>query len=341
MIRELDRVVSSPGAGLYNSSGRVIRSALLAVTLLAAGCGGGSDDADAGAAPDSAVGMDAGGGCGPSSCGACAPGFSNDDMCVAGAWQCNCVPDDGGAGGVDGGPSDGGMSEAGPSDGGISDGGISDGGPSDAGLDAGSSDAGGLDTGLPDAGTSSCTIDRDCPTGHFCRDTRTAGVRECHPYTAEGGRCGGFTPPWGVERCEPGVDCVAGNPLIADAPGTCALIATEAELSRTPRRFDGHYVGVLTGWIIGPPPACTEIFCGPSMPCCNSCSSGELLADTMTASSGIELRDSGSTPYACSGDNCAPYATCTQPVGASYRVIGRYYATGAGYIEVVSIAALP
>ncbi len=305
------------------------------VVALLAGCGGGTGDGDASA------GLDAATECGPSPCGACGPGTRNDDRCVGGAWVCDCVPIDAGA--TDAGePDDAGASDAGALDAGALDAGEADAGAPDAGgPDAGDVDAGGLvDAGGSDAGTASCMVDGDCPSGAFCRATM-AGGRECHPYSREGERCGGFVPPWAETRCVPGTSCVAGNPLIADAPGTCALPVTVADLLASPSRFDGHVVAVLTGWIVGGPAACTRRACPMTMPCCNTCNSGELLADAMGATMGVSLRDMASVPYACSGDECMPYTTCTQPVDRRYRVIGRFVAAMGGYLEVQSISMIP
>lgn len=301
--------------------------ACLIVALIAAGCGDGPDgEPDAGGATDAATAMDAGGGCGPSPCGACAPGTTNDDRCVDGTWQCMCVPTDAGAGSDAGGATDGGL-DAGPD------------------LDAGSTDAGATDAGPADAGSAdagppaSCMVDTDCPMGSFCRDAMGGG-RECHPFSKEGESCGGFVAPWSVTRCEPGLSCVAGNPLIADAPGTCAMDVTVADLVATPATYDGRVVAVREGWLLAGPAGCTELACPMSMPCCNSCFSDEYLADTMSASGGVGLRDTSGTVFSCTGDECMPYRTCTQPPDQRYRVIGTFVAA-VGYVDVQSIWPLP
>jgi Cys-rich repeat protein len=244
------------------------------------------------------------------------------------------------AGGADGGGSDdGGAIDAG----GEADGGA-DGGARDGGDDAGPADAGILvdasrpDTGS-DAGPVSCTTDADCPSGTFCRD-RMAGGRECVPFTMEGDPCGGFVPVWAVTRCEPGTGCVPVSPLIADAPGRCATAATVTEIRAMPSRYDGRFVAVLTGWVLGGPAGCTRIACPPAMPCCNMCNSGEILAENMTDTTGIGLRDMAAMPYTCMGDECMPYATCTVAPNAQYRIMGWYRAAG-DYIEVHSILAIP
>jgi len=138
-----------------------------------------------------------------------------------------------------------------------------------------------------------------------------------------------------------GRGCVPGNPLIADAPGTCAMDVSVADLVATPATYDGHVVAVRDGWLLGGPAGCTELACPSTMPCCNSCFADEYFADAMSASSGVALRDSAGATYSCTGDECMPYSSCTQPVDRRYRVIGDFVAAMGGYIEVRSIWMIP
>ena len=138
----------------------------------------------------------------------------------------------------------------------------------------------------------------------------------------------------------PLTDRAYANPLIADAPGTCSVPVTVADLQSSPGTWDGRVVAVLDGWVVGGPAGCTEIACAPSMPCCNSCFSSELFSDTR-GGSGVALRDMASVPYECTGDECMPYTACTQPVDLRYRLIARFVAAMGGYREVRSIVMLP
>lgn len=70
-----------------------------------------------------------------------------------------------------------------------------------------------------------CGDDADCPAESWCRPT-AAGGSACVPFAAAGQSCGGFTLPWGYERCRPGSDCRVpapppGTPVTPDSPGTC------------------------------------------------------------------------------------------------------------------------
>jgi hypothetical protein len=65
---------------------------------------------------------------------------------------------------------------------------------------------------------SSCSTDADCAEG-WCRGTESGGY-ECVPFAGEGGRCGGFRPPWTFERCSPELVCDLPE-RVADAPGVC------------------------------------------------------------------------------------------------------------------------
>ena len=78
-----------------------------------------------------------------------------------------------------------------------------------------------VDEPPPPAG---CIGDVDCAEdGQFCRDVQDSPERECVDYQSEGGRCGGFVPPWAVERCAPGLSCTDIPPNLPDAPGTCRV----------------------------------------------------------------------------------------------------------------------
>lgn len=297
------------------------RPSFLLVAVLI-GCGGGTDS-DAGVDADTDT-------CGPSPCGACMAGFEAVDRCVAGEWICECRDV------RDAGPADDGGPEQ---DAGV-DAGATDAGADDAGaVDAGAPDGGASDAGTPDAGPNTCMSDSDCAIDEWCRPTMAGGM-ECVPFQLDGDPCGGFVLPWAANRCGPGLSCVSRNPLLADAPGICAVPLTVAELTSMSMRYDMRTIGVLDGWVLGGAAACTRIACPPSMPCCNSCSSGEFLGDTMSSPSGVNLADMGGTAYMCTGDECMPYTTCTQAVDLRYRVIGQYV-SATNTLRVQSIVPLP
>lgn len=208
--------------------------------------------------------------------------------------------------------------------------------PTDAGdaADAGSA----TDAGILG---SDCVEDDECLPAGFCRN-KMGGGRECVPFTEEGDRCGGFTPSWAETRCEPGLACIPGTPLIADVPGWCGLIATPDQILANPASYEGRFVGVLAGWILGGPAACTRIGCPVTMPCCNMCNSGERLHQVNDAlTPGIQLRDDMSMPFTCTGNECNTTETCTVEAGFEYRVVGTYTpGPGGGYIDVTSAARI-
>lgn len=251
------------------------------------------------------------------------------------------------SGGGDSGTDDSGASDSGADDSAARDSGSDDSGPPDgAATDSGATDGSSADTGTPDtgvvdAGPVPCTDDDGCASGFWCRPVDPADTsRECVPYADDGEFCGGFVPLSYLERCHPGAACLDLDPRVADLPGRCGVAATVAELEATPATYDGRFVSVVTGWLLGGPARCTELACGSTMPCCNSCSADEYLADAMTATAGLTLRDASTGPYTCTGDNCNPYATCTRPPNLRYRVSGTYDASGPA-LDVTTIVALP
>jgi len=169
-----------------------------------------------------------------------------------------------------------------------------------------------------------CTMDSECPGG-FCRPVMGGGMA-CHPYAAEGDSCGGFTPAWAQERCDPATNsCLPTSVLIADAPGRCIVPATIAELQASPESYRGRIVGVSTSWVTTGPVACTEIACSPSMPCCNSCSGGMIAKDSDTATESVGLATDVGVDYSCTGDECT--LSCTVMQDRTYRIIGEFDGT--------------
>jgi len=79
--------------------------------------------------------------------------------------------------------------------------------------------------------------DATCTSG-WCRLKSTDSEEtECVEFQSEGQNCGGYTLPQWYQRCNPdthiclypeGVspNCIEGEPCIADAPGSCTLVAT-------------------------------------------------------------------------------------------------------------------
>lgn len=72
---------------------------------------------------------------------------------------------------------------------------------------------------MPEA---SCGEDADCPSDQWCRPTESDGTT-CVPFVGEGEACLGLVPPWTVERCAPGLECLpaVGLPISPDLPGVC------------------------------------------------------------------------------------------------------------------------
>ena len=68
---------------------------------------------------------------------------------------------------------------------------------------------------------SGCTSDLECETDQWCRPTQS-GEGDCTPLAQQGEPCGGFVPPWAVEKCAPGLACADTTPNIADLPGVCS-----------------------------------------------------------------------------------------------------------------------
>lgn len=69
----------------------------------------------------------------------------------------------------------------------------------------------------------SCESDQDCGAGEWCRVSCDGDgtTMECVPFVSEGEYCGGYTPVCMVSLCEPGLLCVAQDPMIPDLPGIC------------------------------------------------------------------------------------------------------------------------
>ena len=65
-----------------------------------------------------------------------------------------------------------------------------------------------------------CENDDDCGNSYFCRPT-LKGPNECVLYSKERDNCGGLTLPSYESRCDPSLECVDPNIMIADAPGIC------------------------------------------------------------------------------------------------------------------------
>lgn len=173
-----------------------------------------------------------------------------------------------------------------------------------------------------------CTDDSECPGG-FCRATMMDDVRECHPWAGEGESCGGFTAPWHVERCDPEAHtCMAASPLIADAPGTCLLEVTVAELAANPDAYRDRVVGVRSSFVTNGPSACTRLGCPEEMPCCNTCNAAMFAYDVMDGPSSVQLFDDAGVAYECTGTECVMTETCSVLPNESYRIIGTFDGVG-------------
>lgn len=184
-------------------------------------------------------------------------------------------------------------------------------------------------TQLPFGG---CESDADCVDG-FCGYLEDGG-RTCKPYQQEGQTCGGFVPAHLFKQCSPELTC-ATRPFIADAPGTCALKVSVAELLGDPRKFDGHVV-TLTGDVKAGLAFCTMMACSPQNACCNSCGSDQIIVDEGSSSTGgVRLRDANGKEYSCGGNNCTYADNCTVENG-KYFVIGTFHwpAEGEYYLDV-------
>ena len=66
-----------------------------------------------------------------------------------------------------------------------------------------------------------CEEDADCNEGYWCALINEMNDKGCKPYQEEGESCGGFTPPWGISKCKPGLSCTDYSPMIPDLPGRC------------------------------------------------------------------------------------------------------------------------
>jgi eight-cysteine-cluster-containing protein len=67
-----------------------------------------------------------------------------------------------------------------------------------------------------------CRSDADCDRSTEWCQTSQYGVGECHHFVGAGESCGGFTPSWLHDKCEPGLLCV-NDPQIPDSMGVCAV----------------------------------------------------------------------------------------------------------------------
>lgn len=223
---------------------------------------------------------------------------------------------DAGAADAGGGSDGGARTDAGPADGGGEDGGAS--------VDGGAPDGGAEDGGGPDgdAGATACADDDDCVGDTWCRPTESGGS-VCVPYRVDGESCGGFVPPHLRERCRPDLGCVQPNPLLADAPGVCALAATVAELDAAPSTYDLRWVAVLDGWIRMGAVGCGSGGCGDG--CCDLCVSDLYLHDAATGSGPrLALATPAGIGYDCRGDECALESTCDEAPDDRYRIIGPF-----------------
>lgn len=153
----------------------------------------------------------------------------------------------------------------------------------------------------------SCILDADCPSGRWCRKVTSSGAgrKECAPFVAQGGACGGGATPNFMKRCAPGLQCADQNP---DSYG-CQMFS----LTR----------------------GCTCAPSSPQDPCASSpCRHGGACA------SGAYDASTGLRGVSCSctagfiGERCeSPFVTTTlQPIGqlscSECVAAGKYYAAG-------------
>lgn len=66
-----------------------------------------------------------------------------------------------------------------------------------------------------------CLSEADCGAGQWCRPLEGSTESACVAYQSEGEYCGGFTPIWAEELCDPELVCTDVPAYIADAPGKC------------------------------------------------------------------------------------------------------------------------
>jgi hypothetical protein len=70
-----------------------------------------------------------------------------------------------------------------------------------------------------------CATNADCAGGTWCRD-QAQGGKQCVPFQAEGGRCGGNVVSWAVEICDAGLVCTDFPEPTGDVPGICRRSCT-------------------------------------------------------------------------------------------------------------------
>lgn len=168
-----------------------------------------------------------------------------------------------------------------------------------------------------------CTSDDECAPDGWCRALEGDGAgRACHPWAGEEERCGGFTPPWAAERCHPELGCVS-HPLIADAPGQCALRVTLEELLANPESYVDRFVAVSGGEVAVGLARCTRIACPDEMPCCNTCSGNQVY---LNRAGMVPMVMGGGDPYSCTGSECE-WTDCDAELGAPFLVLGRFDGT--------------
>ena len=76
-------------------------------------------------------------------------------------------------------------------------------------------------SGLPVCQDEVCSLDADCDAGRWCRPIEGSVESACVAYQPEGEFCGGYTPMWSEERCDPELVCTDFPAYIADVPGRC------------------------------------------------------------------------------------------------------------------------
>jgi len=186
--------------------------------------------------------------------------------------------------------------------------------------DADPEDAGRPDAVIDGAPLGPCTEAGAPCEGGFCRPTEAGGL-ECHPWRMEGDRCGGFTAAWDQERCDPSLICINFSPRLPDASGVCGIVATAAEVIAAPGDYEGRTTGILSAYLYGGTPICTEIGCPPRDPCCNGCNSTMTIHESAprAGEAGIPAYKADG-PLTCMGVSgrsdamCNPYEMCTDMI---------------------------
>jgi hypothetical protein len=190
---------------------------------------------------------------------------------------------------------------------------------------------------MPQADT--CQTNDDCEDG-FCRFANAERTHmECVPYFGEGETCGGFVLPHTYQLCDPSLECVT-RPYVADAPGTCRVRATVAELTAEPKAWVDTRV-VIDGEVGHGPAFCTKMACAPDNPCCNQCGASQVVRDSAGDRAELDLRKDDGSSFGCSGNECTVADSCDLRQGPT-RVLGTLRADqwGGHYFEVETITWL-